>query len=61
MDDLKKKGTADRSKINMPEVWEVEYWTRELGVSKAELQRVVPVANLIPLAVDRESDDDRAQ
>jgi hypothetical protein len=40
MDDLKKKGTADRSKINVHEVWEVEYWTRELGVSKAELQRV---------------------
>jgi hypothetical protein len=41
MDDLKKKGPADRSKINMHEVWEVEYWTKELGVSKDELARLV--------------------
>jgi hypothetical protein len=41
MDDLKKKGPADRSKINMHEVWEVEHWTKEFGVSKGELQRVV--------------------
>ena len=54
MDDLKKKGTADRSKINMPEVWEVEYWTRELGVSKAELQRVVDKVGNSAAAVRKE-------
>ena len=34
MDDLKKKGSQDRSKINMHEPHEVKYWTKELGVDK---------------------------
>jgi hypothetical protein len=54
MDDLKKKGTADRSKINMHEVWEVEYWTKELGVSKAELQRLVDKVGNSAAAVRKE-------
>jgi hypothetical protein len=41
MDDLKKKGTADRSKINMHEDYEVKHWTKQLGVSKEELQKAV--------------------
>ncbi len=41
MDDLKKKGADDRSKINMSEAWEVDFWTNELGVSKDELQKVI--------------------
>jgi len=41
MDNLTKRDTPDRSKINMHESWEVKYWTRELGVSKEELQKVV--------------------
>jgi Protein of unknown function (DUF3606) len=41
MDNLTKRDTPDRSKINMHESWEVKYWTRELGVSQAELQKVV--------------------
>ncbi len=41
MDDLKKKGVADRSKINMDEDYEVKFWAKELGVSKDELQRAV--------------------
>ena len=31
MDNLQKKGTADRSKINMSEAYEVKYWSKELG------------------------------
>ena len=34
MDDLKKKGAADRNKINLHEPWEVDHWTWLLGVSK---------------------------
>jgi hypothetical protein len=41
MDDQKKKGPADRSKINVHEDWEVKYWTKELGVDKAQLQKLV--------------------
>ena len=41
MDDLKKKGSQDRSKINMHEPHEVKYWTEELGVDKDQLQKLV--------------------
>ena len=39
MDDLNKKGAGDRSKINMHEDYEVKHWTKQLGVSKEELQK----------------------
>jgi len=41
MDNLTKRDTPDRSKINMSESWEVKYWTRELGISRDELQKIV--------------------
>jgi len=41
MDNLTKRDTPDRSKINMGESWEVKYWTRELGISRDELQKIV--------------------
>jgi hypothetical protein len=41
MDDLKNKGQQDRSKINMHEDHEVKYWTRQLGVTKEQLQNAV--------------------
>lgn len=40
-DDKTKKGPADRSRINVNESYEVEYWTKELGVSSAELRELV--------------------
>ena len=41
MDQLTRRDTRDRSKINMQERWEVKYWARELGVSHSELQKAV--------------------
>jgi hypothetical protein len=41
MQGLKVKGQQDRSKINMHEPVEVQYWTKHLKVSKEELQKVV--------------------
>jgi hypothetical protein len=41
VDSVKKTGVADRSKINMHQPHEVKYWTRELGVSREDLQRAV--------------------
>jgi hypothetical protein len=38
----------------MHEVWEVEYWTKELGVSKAELQRLVDKVGNSAAAVRKE-------
>jgi hypothetical protein len=40
-DDLTNRGPADRSRINMHEDYEIRYWTKALGVSKDELQRLV--------------------
>ena len=54
MDDLKKKGAADRSKINMHEAWEVDHWTKEFGVSKDELQKVVNKVGNSAAAVRKE-------
>ena len=41
MDNLKKTGQQDRSKINMHESHEVQHWTKHLSVSMEELQRAV--------------------
>jgi Protein of unknown function (DUF3606) len=56
MDDLKKKGPADRSKINVHEDWEVKYWTKELGVDKAQLQKLVDKVGYSAAAVRQELD-----
>lgn len=40
-DDKTKRGTADRSRINMSEDYEVRYWTASLGVSKEQLGAAV--------------------
>jgi hypothetical protein len=41
MDDSRNRGVADRSKINMHEPHEVQYWTKHLNVSKEQLQKAV--------------------
>ena len=40
-DDLSNRGLADRIRINMHGGYEVSYWTKALGVSREELQRLV--------------------
>lgn len=40
-DDKNNRGEPDRSRINMGEDYEVEYWTGRLGCSRAELQKAV--------------------
>jgi hypothetical protein len=39
--DLTNRGQPDRSKINMREDHEVQYWMKHLGVSREELQSAV--------------------
>lgn len=43
-DDLQNRGPQDRSRINVNEEWEVAYWTKELGLSKEELEAAVKAA-----------------
>ena len=40
-DDLSKRGPADRSRINLSEPYEVQYWADKFGVSKERLSEVV--------------------
>lgn len=40
-DDKSNRGGQDRSRINLSEEYEVQYWTKKFGVSKEELQRAV--------------------
>jgi hypothetical protein len=54
MDNLSKKGSPDRSKINMHEDYEVKYWIKELGVSKERLQQVVDKVGNSASAVRKE-------
>ena len=54
MDNLTKRNQPDRSKINMHEDHEVKYWTKALGVSKAELQKAVDKVGNSAAAVRKE-------
>jgi hypothetical protein len=40
-DDKTKRGAPDRIRINVNEPYELEYWTKELGVSDAKLKELV--------------------
>jgi hypothetical protein len=43
-DDLKQTGTQDDQRINVEQDHELSYWSKELGVSRAELRRAVQQA-----------------
>lgn len=53
-DNLTQRDQRDRSKINMHEDFEVKYWTKELGVSKEELQKAVDKVGNSAAAVRKE-------
>lgn len=43
-DDLKQTGRQDDQRINLGQDHEVNYWAKELGVSREELRRAVEQA-----------------
>ena len=53
-DDLKNRGAADRSRVNIHEDYEVRYWTEKWGVSKEQLVDAVKKAGVSVEAVARE-------
>jgi hypothetical protein len=53
-DDLKDRGPADRSRINIHEAHEVGYWTKTLGVSGEQLKAAVAKARVMADAVRRQ-------
>jgi hypothetical protein len=41
VDDLSKRGPADRNRINLEEEWELEYWSQELGATADRVKQAV--------------------
>ena len=54
MDSSTKRAKPDRNKINLHQAWEADYWTRELGVSMSELERVIGKVGNSAAAVRKE-------
>jgi len=52
-DNLKIRRPQDPTKINIHEPWEVEYWTKELGVSKERLIQAVQAVGVMVTAVKK--------
>lgn len=40
-DDTNRRQPEDPKRINLNQSWEIQYWTKELNVSEAELRRAV--------------------
>jgi hypothetical protein len=49
-DDTSKRGPQDAARVNVHERWELDYWTKELGVSEKQLKDAV--AQVGPMAKD---------
>lgn len=52
-DDKSNAGSPDRERINVNEDYELQYWTKELGVSAEELRRAVQTVGATADAVRR--------
>jgi len=52
MDDKQKTGGADRSRININESYEVDYWSNKFGVSKDKLKAAVQTVGTSADAVE---------
>lgn len=53
MDNLQIRQPQDRLRINIHEPWEVNWWTRELGVSRQQLEAAVRAVGVMVSAVRR--------
>jgi hypothetical protein len=53
-DDKTRRGQPDRSKINMSEDYEVQHWTKHLGISREKLQQLIDKVGNSAAAVRKE-------
>jgi Protein of unknown function (DUF3606). len=53
-DDTGKRGPADRTRVNIHEAYEVEYWCGKFGCSKAELIAAVQKVGVMAADVEKE-------
>lgn len=52
-DDLTKRRPQDASKVNIHEEWEVKYWTKKFGCTKAQLVTAVKAVGVSAAAVEK--------
>jgi len=50
-DNLNNRGPQDRQRINVHEKWELDYWTKTMDVTEAELIEAVKAVGVSVLAV----------
>lgn len=50
-DDLKNRGAQDRTRVNVNEAHEVQYWTRKFGVSEPQLRAAVQAVGVSAEAI----------
>ena len=43
-DNLNERGPQDRSRVNVNEAWELQYWSRKFGVTEEQLKDAVKAA-----------------
>lgn len=53
MDNLQIRQPQDRLRINIHEPWEVNWWTREFGVTKQQLENAVRQVGVMTASVRR--------
>ena len=54
MDNLKRRVPEDPTKINLNQQWEVEYWTKKLGISASQLRAIVAKVGIYVSDVKKE-------
>ena len=52
MDDKNKQGPQDRSRINVNESYELQYWSERFGISREELRNIVDKVGVSVSAVE---------
>jgi hypothetical protein len=54
MDNLNRKVPEDPTKINLNQQWEIEYWTKKLGISESKLRTIVTKVGVYVADVKKE-------
>lgn len=52
-DDLKNRGPADRTRVNVNEAWERAYWCKEFGCTETQLRAAVVAVGVMAVNVRR--------
>ncbi len=50
-DDLNERGSQDSSRINLNEIWELEFWMKKLKVTREKLKEAVKAVGTSVAAV----------